>query len=235
MITFFKKVTIPVTYVNLCTCGVISLKWLWKQIGCSNFFGALSGIPCLGLPGKGFPLEVHFQYWEWDYHGPMLIGKTCLKQTNWPNVSNSIKAVWLTSESLYSQQEYTQYAQTNMYYLTYRLQTIKERIYEVLISTSLFIKLKINQTSIELLCPSKTLSLDVWISDVQFSEICWKAADNWLTCVFNSWKGESFHLFPQPWPWSCSPWWGCWWSSRCPAPQWSGWMGCIALWKVAKD
>ena len=82
-----------------------------------------------------------------------------------------------------------------MYYLTYRLQTIKERIYEVLISTSLFIKLKINQTSIELLCPSKTLSLDVWISDVQFSEICWNAADSWLTCVFNSWKEDDFHVF----------------------------------------
>ena len=71
------------------------------------------------------------------------------------------------------------------------------------------------------------------IFDDQFSEICWKAADSWLTCVFNSWKREKFHLFPRPWPWSCSPWWGCWWSSRCPAPRWSGWRGCIALWKVA--
>ena len=56
--------------------------------------------------------------------------------------------------------------------------------------------LKINRPSIQLLRSPRCLdeqSPRRRISDVQFSEICWKAADSWFTCVFNSWK--DFHVF----------------------------------------
>ena len=42
----------------------------------------------------------------------------------------------------------------------------------------------------------RSLNSDLWtlISDVQFSEICWKAADSWFTCVFNSWNQDNCRL-----------------------------------------
>ena len=104
---------------------------------------------------------------------------------------------------------------------------------------------------------SVSIIFDLWtlISDVQFSEICWKAADSWFTCVFNSWNQDDCYLTTghpdldwsldwstdlgdidwlidwlfnwSLWQWliDCSPLWGCWWSSMYPTPQCSGWTG----------